>query len=74
VARKDRVNCLLVPFHVREFHSGIYREHPAGLLVGTSSGANVSAALNIDNGRNRVVTALPDRSAVIPPRAKWRLG
>jgi cysteine synthase A len=31
-------------------------------LVGTSSGANVSAALNIDNGRNRVVTVLPDRA------------
>jgi len=33
-----------------------------GLLVGTSSGANVFAALNIDNGRNRVVTVLPDRA------------
>jgi len=33
-----------------------------GLLVGTSSGANVYAALNIDNGRNRVVTVLPDRA------------
>jgi cysteine synthase A len=33
-----------------------------GLLVGTSSGANVSAALNVDNGRNRVVTVLPDRA------------
>jgi cysteine synthase A len=33
-----------------------------GLLVGTSSGANVCAALNIDNGRNRVVTVLPDRA------------
>jgi len=33
-----------------------------GLLVGTSSGANVFAALNIDNGRSRVVTVLPDRA------------
>jgi len=33
-----------------------------GLLVGTSSGANVSAALHMDNGRNRVVTVLPDRA------------
>jgi cysteine synthase len=33
-----------------------------GLLVGTSSGANVFAALNIDNGRNRVTTVLPDRA------------
>lgn len=33
-----------------------------GLLVGTSSGANVFAALNMDNGRNRVVTVLPDRA------------
>ena len=33
-----------------------------GLLVGTSSGANTFAALNMDNGRNRVVTVLPDRA------------
>jgi len=33
-----------------------------GLLVGTSSGANVYAALNMDNGKNRVVTVLPDRA------------
>ena len=33
-----------------------------GLLVGTSSGANVFAALNMDNGRNKVVTILPDRA------------
>ena len=33
-----------------------------GLLVGTSSGANVSAALHMDNGRNKVVTILPDRA------------
>ncbi len=33
-----------------------------GLLVGTSSGANVFAALNLDNGRKRVVTVLPDRA------------
>ncbi len=33
-----------------------------GLLVGTSSGANVSAALHIDNGKNQVVTILPDRA------------
>ena len=33
-----------------------------GLLVGTSSGANVSAALQLDNGRNNVVTVLPDRA------------
>ena len=32
-----------------------------GLLVGTSSGANVAAALHMDNGRSRVVTILPDR-------------
>jgi len=32
-----------------------------GLLVGTSSGANVCAALHVDNGKNRVVTVLPDR-------------
>ena len=32
-----------------------------GLLAGTSSGANVFAALHMDNGRNRVVTILPDR-------------
>ena len=33
-----------------------------GLLVGTSSGANVFAALHVDNGRNKVVTILPDRA------------
>ena len=33
-----------------------------GSLVGTSSGANVFAALHMDNGRNRVVTVLPDRA------------
>jgi len=33
-----------------------------GLLVGTSSGANVFAALHMDNGRNRVLTILPDRA------------
>jgi cysteine synthase A len=33
-----------------------------GLLVGTSSGANVFAALHMDNGRNRVVTVPPDRA------------
>ncbi len=33
-----------------------------GLLVGTSSGANVFAALHMDNGRNLVVTILPDRA------------
>jgi cysteine synthase A len=33
-----------------------------GLLVGTSSGANVFAALQMDNRRNRVVTVLPDRA------------
>lgn len=33
-----------------------------GLLVGTSSGANVFAALHVDNGRNRVLTILPDRA------------
>jgi cysteine synthase len=33
-----------------------------GLLVGTSSGANVSAALELDSGRNKVVTVLPDRA------------
>ncbi len=33
-----------------------------GLLVGTSSGANISAALHMDNGRNRIVTVLPDRA------------
>jgi len=32
-----------------------------GLLVGTSSGANVFAALHMDKGRNKVVTILPDR-------------
>jgi cysteine synthase A len=33
-----------------------------GLLVGTSSGANVAAALHVDNGRKCVVTVLPDRA------------
>jgi cysteine synthase A len=33
-----------------------------GLLVGTSSGANVSAAIHLDNGRNKIVTVLPDRA------------
>lgn len=33
-----------------------------GLLVGTSSGANVFAALHMDNGRNRIITVLPDRA------------
>jgi cysteine synthase A len=33
-----------------------------GLLVGTSSGANVFAALQMDNGHNHVVTILPDRA------------
>jgi cysteine synthase A len=36
--------------------------HKEGLLVGTSSGANVFTALHLDNGRNRVVTILPDRA------------
>jgi len=38
------------------------RQLEEGLLVGTSSGANVFAALHVDNGRNRVVTILPDRA------------
>jgi cysteine synthase len=33
-----------------------------GLLVGTSSGANVFAALELDSGRNNIVTVLPDRA------------
>ena len=33
-----------------------------GLLVGTSSGANVYAALQLDSGRSRAVTVLPDRA------------
>jgi cysteine synthase A len=33
-----------------------------GLLVGTSSGANVFASVHMDNGPNRVVTVLPDRA------------
>jgi cysteine synthase len=33
-----------------------------GLLVGTSSGANVCAAMQMDNGRNKIVTILPDRA------------
>lgn len=33
-----------------------------GLLVGTSSGANIFAALQMDNGKNRIVTVLPDRA------------
>jgi len=33
-----------------------------GLLVGTSSGANVAAARHVDNGRKHVVTVLPDRA------------
>ena len=33
-----------------------------GLLVGTSSGANISAALQMDNGRAKIVTILPDRA------------
>jgi len=33
-----------------------------GLLVGTSSGANVFAALHMDNGHNKIVTLLPDRA------------
>jgi cysteine synthase A len=33
-----------------------------GLLVGTSSGANICAALEVDSGRSNVVTVLPDRA------------
>eukprot|EP00771_Trimastix_marina_P000149 gnl/Trimastix_PCT/1158.p1 GENE.gnl/Trimastix_PCT/1158~~gnl/Trimastix_PCT/1158.p1 ORF type:complete len:325 (-),score=102.43 gnl/Trimastix_PCT/1158:1206-2180(-) len=33
-----------------------------GLLVGTSSGANVAAALQLDTGRANIVTILPDRA------------
>lgn len=33
-----------------------------GLLVGSSSGANVFAALHMDNGHNMIVTILPDRA------------
>jgi cysteine synthase A len=33
-----------------------------GLLVGTSSGANVFAALQMDNGKNKIITVLPDRA------------
>jgi cysteine synthase A len=33
-----------------------------GLLVGTSSGANIFACLQMDNGRNKIVTVLPDRA------------
>lgn len=33
-----------------------------GLLVGTSSGANVFAALHMNNGHNRIVTILSDRA------------
>jgi cysteine synthase len=33
-----------------------------GLLVGTSSGANVAAALHLDTGRIKIATVLPDRA------------
>ncbi|MDI3544537.1 MAG: cysteine synthase [Candidatus Woesearchaeota archaeon] len=33
-----------------------------GMLVGTSSGANVFAALQLDNGKNKIVSVLPDRA------------
>ena len=33
-----------------------------GLLVGTSSGANIFTALQMDNGRSKIVTVLPDRA------------
>jgi cysteine synthase A len=33
-----------------------------GLLVGTSSGANILAALHMDNKRNKIITVLPDRA------------
>jgi len=33
-----------------------------GLLVGTSSGANVFAGLQMDNGKTKIVTILPDRA------------
>jgi cysteine synthase len=33
-----------------------------GLLVGTSSGANVHASLRMDDGTSSVVTLLPDRA------------
>lgn len=33
-----------------------------GMLVGTSSGANVFAALQLDNGKSNVVSVLPDRA------------
>lgn len=33
-----------------------------GLLVGTSSGANIFAALHLDNHKKKVVTVLPDRA------------
>ena len=33
-----------------------------GLLVGTSSGANVFAALHMDNGHNRIATIVTDRA------------
>ena len=33
-----------------------------GLLVGTSSGANVFVALELDNGKHNIVTVLPDRA------------
>jgi cysteine synthase A len=33
-----------------------------GLLVGTSSGANVFASLQLDNGRANIVTVMPDRA------------
>lgn len=33
-----------------------------GLLVGTSSGANICASMELDSGRNKVVTVLPDRA------------
>lgn len=33
-----------------------------GMLVGTSSGANVFAALQLDNGKSNIVSVLPDRA------------
>jgi cysteine synthase A len=62
VLDKDLVDTVITVSDEDAVHTTRQLAKEEGLLVGTSSGANVWAALQLDNGRNRIATVLPDRA------------
>ena len=57
-----KVITLLVPDDEEAIDTTRRLAKQEGLLVGTSSGANICAALQLDSGQTQVVTVLPDRA------------